>query len=86
MLLSQKLDHKEMQVIHLDQDVQVCGIFHNCPNSKYFLYSLNHESLFWMDVFYLKVWAILFLSFLFLFFWAASKYPLFYYLDTWPFF
>jgi hypothetical protein len=30
-LLSQKPYHKEMQVIHSDQDVQVCGIFHIVP-------------------------------------------------------
>jgi hypothetical protein len=65
MLLSQKPNHKEMQVIHFDRDMQVCGIFLNFPNSKYFWYSLNHESLFWMDAFYSKVWAILFF-FLFL--------------------
>ena len=42
--------------------------FYNLPNAKiYFLYSFDHDSLsFWMDAFYLKVWAILFLSFSFL--------------------
>jgi hypothetical protein len=35
-LLSQKPDHKEMQVIHFDQDVPVCEFFHKVPNSKYF--------------------------------------------------
>jgi hypothetical protein len=28
---AQKPNHKEMQVIHLDQDMQVCGIFYIVP-------------------------------------------------------
>ena len=36
--------------------------FHNVPNSKYFWYSLNHDSLSWDVCLYLKVWAI-FISF-----------------------
>jgi hypothetical protein len=51
-LLSQRPDLKEMQDIHFDQDVKVCGIFHDVSNSKYFLYSLDHDFLsFWMNAF-----------------------------------
>ena len=58
-LLSQKLDLKEMQVIHFDQDVQVCEIFRKVLILNIFGTPLNHESLyFWMNAFYLKVWAI----------------------------
>jgi len=65
-LLSQKPDLKEMQVIHFDQDVQVRGIFREVLILNIFGTPLVHESLsFWMNAFYLKVWAI-FLSFAFL--------------------
>ena len=63
-----KTGPKEMQVIHFDQDCEsVC-------NFKIFLIlnifgtPLNHESLFWMNAFYLKVWATFISFFLFLFF------------------
>jgi hypothetical protein len=36
-LLSQRLDHKEMQVIHSDQDVRVCEIFHIVPTLNIFV-------------------------------------------------
>jgi hypothetical protein len=82
-LLSQKPDHKEMQVIY--QDMQVCGIFHIVPILNIFGAPLDHDPLsFGMNAF-LKVWAI-FISFLFFFLGRASKYPLFYYSDTCPFF
>jgi hypothetical protein len=83
-LLSQRPDHKEMQVIHFDQDMRVCGIRFLILNI--FCTPLYRDSLFWMNAFW-KVWAI-FISFLFslLFFRQASKYPLFYSLDICPFF
>ena len=72
-LLSQRPDLKEMQVICFDRDMQVCGIFHKVPNSKIFLCSFDHESLsFWINTFYLKVWAIFISFFLFLFFFSCS--------------
>jgi hypothetical protein len=50
-LLSQKPDHKEMQVIHLDQDVEVCGIFHIVSILNIFGTLLDHDSLFLMNAF-----------------------------------
>ena len=44
-LLTQRWDHKEMQDIHFDQDVQVYGIYYDVPNSIYFWYSFDHDSL-----------------------------------------
>jgi hypothetical protein len=53
-----------MQVIHFDQDVQVCGVFITSYSKYFFGTPLNHDSRsFWRNAFYLKVWAILFLSF-----------------------
>jgi hypothetical protein len=50
-LLSQKPDLKEMQVIHLDHDVQVCGIFHNSLILNIFGTPLYHDSLSFMNAF-----------------------------------
>ena len=41
-----KMDLKEMQVIHFDQDMQVCGIFRKVLILNIFGTPLIHESLF----------------------------------------
>ena len=67
-LLSQRPDLKEMQVIHFDQDVQVCGIFHEVLILNIFGTPLNHESLsFERMPFIWKYGLSLFLSFFFSF-------------------
>jgi hypothetical protein len=86
-LLSQKPNHKEMQVIHFDREVQVCGIFHIVPISKYFLYSLvSWLSL--LDECLLESMSYLYLfSFYFLFFSGGHlSTHCFIHLDTCPFF
>jgi hypothetical protein len=66
---AQKPNHKEMQVIHLDQDMQVCGIFYIVP----ILYIFGTPyimtlSLYLDECLYFKVWAIfIFLPFFFSF-------------------
>ena len=70
-LLSQRPDLKEMQVIHFDRDVQVCGIFHKVPISKIFLVLLWIMNLSFLDeclLFEGMRYLYFFLSFSFLFF------------------
>ena len=50
-LLSQSTDHEEIQIIHLDWDVQVCGVWGigGNPNSKYFWSLLCIMTLFYLE-------------------------------------